>query len=155
MTEIGVGSLLTDGWQLMKGVLYSELSDIGGSRPGSEFVVSAWPNRVNYSRSKWLGYPFVVLTADIESQRNLTTSKGLKEKTISFTAEVYDKSQQNVDTMTNQINEALDVSESGIEGSGFHNYRVESMSTSDMTDPGDALVHVKSIRWMYDYIAQR
>jgi len=155
MTAITAGSLLTDGWQLMKNIMYDQLSDIGGTRGGSEFVVSAWPNRANYGRAKWLGYPFVVLYANNDGQNNLTLTKNLKHKTISFTAEVCDKSQANVDKMANQLNEVLDVAEGGLEGSGFNNFRVEGISSGDISDPGNALVHIKTVRWMYDYIATK
>lgn len=139
----------------MKDIMYDQLSDIGGTRTGSEFVVSAWPNRANYPTAKWLKYPFVVLMANNDGQSNLTINKGLKEKTIAFTAEVYDKSQANADKMANQVNEVLDIAEGGLEGSGLHMFRVESISSGDIVDPGNAVVHVKTINWMYDYIATR
>lgn len=152
MTAINAGSLLTDGWSLIANVLKDQLSDIGGSRSGSEFVVSAWPNRTNYKRAKWLGYPFVVLTAEVDTENNFTVNRQLKAKSIVFHADIYDKSQQNTDTMTNQVMEVLDVAESGFEGSGLRNYRIESMSSTDITDPGNALVHQKTINFIYDYI---
>ena len=162
MTSINSGSLLTDGWTIIKDIFYDQVSDIVPStssrnaRSGSEFVVSAWPNRINYARAKWLEYPFVVLRANIDGERNLTIpSSGLKEKTLSFTAEVYDKSQANADKMANQINEILDISESGLVGSGLGGYRVDSVTSGDIVDPGDAVVHVKTIKWLYDYIAER
>jgi hypothetical protein len=136
--------------------LKDQLTDTStASRAGSEFVVSAWPNRVNFNRAKWLGYPFVVVTNDVDTENNLTLRRRQKTKVVSFVANVYDKSQANADTVSNQINEILDVAEDGLEGSGLHNYRVISSSTGDLLDPSGALVHNKSINFAYDFIEQR
>ena len=161
MTSINSGSLLTDGWTIIKDIFYDQVSDIVPStssrnaRSGSEFVVSAWPNRVNYSRAKWLEYPFVVLRANLEGGRNKTMNAQLKEKRLAFEAQVYDKSQVNADKMANQINEILDVSQLGLEGSKLEGFEVDSIDSGDIIDPGDAVVHVKTIKWHYDYVANK
>jgi len=152
---ITAGSLLTDSWNIIKDILYDKLSDIGTSRSGSEFVVSAWPNRTDYPRRKWLAYPFVVLTNEVDSENNFTMNRSNVIKTVTFHADVYHKSQANVDKMTNQIMEILDISAQGLTGSGLLNYRIESMSSTDITDPSNALVHQKTLNWVYDYIAEK
>ena len=156
MTIITAGSLLTDSWNMVCAILKDQLTDTSSdSRAGSEFVVSAWPNRTDYPRSKWLNYPFVVLTNEVESANNLTLNLTKKEKVVVFHADVYNKSQAFADRMANQICEAMEISESGLEGSGLTMYRMESMSTSDTQDPSGATLHLKSVNWRYDYRAIR
>ncbi len=155
MSVITPGSLLIDSWGILSTIIKDKVSDIGDSRSGSEFVVSAWPNRTDYPRSKWLGYPFVVLQNEMDSESNLTINRGLKVKKVSFHADVYNKSKDNTDRMANQINEILDISEDGLIGSGLINYRVESSSYSPDTDPSGSFLHKYTLNWAYDYIANK
>lgn len=148
----------------MYGIITDQITDQSrDSRSGSLFVFSAWPNKVAKSRhsgragdftgAKWVGYPFVVLTNEVNTSKNLTLNRGLKEKVVTFHADVYNKSKANTDRTSNQINEILDITESGLVGSGLSDFTIESASYTPDLDQSGASIHKNTLNWMYRYIA--
>ena len=156
MTAISTGSLLTDSWTVVTDVIKDQLSDTSNNaRAGSEMLLSAWPNRSNRNRREWTKYPFMIIKVNMDDDTNYTLNRGLKTKSVTFSSEVYDKSQANADQMTNQLIDILDIAEDGFEGSGLAQFRVESMSSNDITDLSGAFVHQKTLNWRYDYKGTR
>ena len=164
MTQIAAGSLLIDSWNILYNVITDQITDTSkGARAGSTFVFSAWPNRIPTSRqtarkgdhitSSWVDYPILVLTNEVIASTTTAMNRSIKTKTVMFHTDVYNKSKANADRNTNQVNEILDITEEGFIGSGLFNFRVESSSYSEDTDPSGALIHRNTLNWAYDYRA--
>ena len=153
MTVIAKDTVLQDSWNLLYNVLTSGVSDVGNTpaRAGSDFIFSAWPNRATVNRNTWTAYPIIVLTTDITRGVNHTIGATMRDWEVGFQAEAYNKSQKNLDIVSDYVVKSLQNYQHNLTGSGLCNFTIDSMSTGDITDVGGALVHVKTINWHYAY----
>jgi len=147
---------MQDSYSLFYNILTNRLTDTASTaRAGSDFIFSAWPNRGQdddtKGRAKWVGYPIVVLTTNVDRGTNFTLKGSMRDWDLGVTIEVYNKSQAKADQMMDQVLKLLNDNQFNIEGSGLNTFRIESMTNMDFTDPGGALVHQKTLDARYSF----
>lgn len=152
MTYISTGSVLQDSWQVLYDVITDKITDTDAEgRAGTEFVFSAWPNKIVTGSSKWVRYPIVVLTVDEDSRVNFTLGGTKRDSVLRATCDVYNLPLASGDKMMDQIERTLQDNQLALEGSGLKTFGIESMSSSEFTDLQEKKVWLKTLNFTYNF----